>query len=204
MYDKFFKRLFDLIFAFMLLPIFLLVFIIVGPLIVITDGFPIFYNSQRRGMHGVPFQMYKFRSMKNNAPDIRNEDGSTFNSENDPRITKIGRILRKLSIDEIPQLLNIIKGDMSFVGPRPNLSTKSYSSLDDLRKKRLSVRPGITGYSQAYYRNSISQHEKYVYDGYYVDHISFILDFKIVLKTFSTVLLRKNIYINKPDSKNQS
>ncbi|NLB23061.1 MAG: sugar transferase [Clostridium sp.] len=204
MYDKFFKRLFDLIFALILLPIFLLVFIIVGPMIVITDGFPIFYNSQRRGMHGVPFQMYKFRSMKNNAPDIRNEDGSTFNSENDPRITRIGKILRKLSIDEIPQLLNIIKGDMSFVGPRPNLSTKSYSSLDDLRKKRLSVRPGITGYSQAYYRNSISQHEKYVYDGYYVDHISFVLDFKIILKTFSTVLLRKNIYINKPDSKNQS
>lgn len=91
------------------------------PLIWLTDRGPTFYNAQRVGLNGKIFKMFKFRSMKVNAPDIRNTDGSTFNSSDDPRVTRIGRFIRKTSIDEIPQILNVLIGDMSFVGPRPVL-----------------------------------------------------------------------------------
>jgi len=111
--------------------------------------------------------MYKFRSMKVNAPDIRNPDGSTFNSDSDYRVTQVGKILRKTSIDELPQVLNILKGEMSFIGPRPNLPNDSNQYLG-LENDRLKVRPGITGYSQAYYRNSITASERYQYDIMYI------------------------------------
>lgn len=103
--------------------------------------------------------------------------------------------MRKYSIDELPQLLNVLKGDMSFVGPRPNLNSYdlNYAELPDVLKKRYSVRPGITGYSQAYYRNSISQEEKYNLDAWYVDNISFFLDIKILFQTFFSVVKHKNI-----------
>lgn len=197
MYKTIIKRTLDVVFSILLLPAFFLVFLLVAPLIVITDGLPIFYNSKRRGKNGKSFFMFKFRTMKRNAPDIRNSDGSTFNSENDPRITKFGRIIRKLSIDELPQIVNILIGDMSFIGPRPNLSRKNYEELDDIRKKRLSVRPGITGYSQAYFRNSITQDEKYYYDCYYVDNLTLFMDLKILIKTIQTVVMRKNIFMKK-------
>lgn len=164
-----------------------------SPIIYLSDPGPIFYNGLRRGRNGRTFKMFKFRSMYVNAPDLRNEDGSTFNSDNDPRVTKVGGIMRKLSIDEIPQLLNVLIGDMSFVGPRPTLATKTYEEIEVERRKRYDVRPGVTGYAQAYYRNSISQEEKYRLDLYYVDHISFVFDVKILIKTIESVLRRKNI-----------
>lgn len=135
--------------------------------------------------------------MKVNAPDIRNADGSTFNGDNDPRVTKIGRIMRKTSLDELPQFLNVLFGDMSLIGPRPTISDKklNFNEIDNIKKKHYLVRPGITGYSQAYYRNSISQEEKYLNDAFYADHISFILDLKIIVKTIYSVLLHKNIYV---------
>ena len=111
----------------------------------------------------------------------------------DPRVTPIGRLLRKTSLDEFPQFLNVFLGDMSFVGPRPVISTKSYEEYDDILKKRLSVRPGVTGYSQAYFRNSITQKEKYKYDCYYVDNMSLVMDIKVLLQTALSVLGRKNI-----------
>ena len=195
MYKNYIKRIMDFIFSLLLFPVFIISFIVVAPIILIIDGYPVFYNSSRRGLNGKSFMMYKYRSMKKNAPDIRNADGSTYNGENDIRVTTFGKVLRKLSIDEIPQLINILKGDMSFIGPRPNLSKKRYEDLDTIRKKRLSVRPGITGYSQAYFRNSITQEEKYKNDCIYIDNISFRLDFQILLKTIQSVILRKNIYI---------
>ena len=121
MYIHFFKRLFDLIIALFALPFVLLLILIMVPLIWLTDRGPTFYNAQRVGLNGKIFKMFKFRSMKVNAPDIRNTDGSTFNSSDDPRVTRIGRFIRKTSIDEIPQILNVLIGDMSFVGPRPVL-----------------------------------------------------------------------------------
>ena len=198
MYKHFFKRVIDIVLASIAFIGFLLVFIFAAPAIYLTDKGPIFYNAARRGKNGKSFKMYKFRSMYVNSPDIRNADGSTYNGENDPRVTKIGKIMRKTSIDELPQVINVLKGDMSIVGPRPTLAIKPYSEIEN--KKRYEVRPGITGYSQAYYRNSITQDEKFSYDEYYVDNVSFWLDVKIVFKTFFGVLVHKNIYVATPQT----
>ena len=204
MYEHFFKRLIDLILSLIAFPFVLIAIIVMAPIIYINDPGPIFYNALRRGRKGKNFKMLKFRSMYVNSPDIRNADGSTFNSNNDPRVTKVGRFMRKMSIDEIPQLLNVLKGDMSFIGPRPALVSISYEELKGDAKKRLDVRPGITGYAQAYYRNSIGLEEKFKYDCYYVDHISFSMDVKIITKTIMSVLKSENIYVSnesKPEEK---
>ncbi|MCK9329632.1 MAG: sugar transferase, partial [Candidatus Cloacimonetes bacterium] len=110
MYRDFFKRIFDLVLAIIALPFWLIILVIVGPMIYFQDKGSIFYNAPRLGKDGKIFKMYKFRSMKMNALDLRNEDGSTFNAEDDPRLTNIGKFMRKTSLDETPQLLNIIKG----------------------------------------------------------------------------------------------
>lgn len=196
MYRCFFKRIIDFCIALLFLPIIILIILIVGPIIYFTDKGPIFYNALRAGKNGKSFKMYKFRSMYVNAPDLRNADGSTFNSENDSRVTRIGRILRKTSIDELPQLLNVLLGDMSIVGPRPTLTTTKYEDYDEIRKKRVMVRPGITGYSQAFFRNSINQNEKFMYDCFYVDNVSLLLDIRILYITFLSVLKHKNIHTN--------
>lgn len=193
MYKHFFKRVIDILVSLVALPFVLLVVAVCAPLIYFTDKGPVFYNATRRGKNGKEFKMFKLRSMYVNSPDIRNADGSTFNSEKDPRVTKIGRIMRKLSLDEFPQFLNVLKGDMSLVGPRPTLATVPYEELPDDRKKRLQVCPGVTGYAQAYYRNSIGQEEKFRYDCEYVDKVSFIFDVKILFMTAYSVLASKNI-----------
>ena len=120
MYKKFFKRLIDLLFCLIGLPFFLVAFIIFAPIIYFTDKGPVFYNAKRIGKDGKLFKMYKFRSMYVNAPDIRLSDGSTYNGEDDPRVTPIGRFMRKTSIDELPQFLNVLLGHMSIIGPRPD------------------------------------------------------------------------------------
>ena len=120
MYKHFFKRFLDILISLLVLPFFVLIFIIVAPLIFFTDKGPIFYCGKRIGRNGKIFKMFKFRSMIVNAPDIRTATGSTYNGDDDPRVTKIGRFLRKTSIDEIPQILNVLKGDMSIIGPRPD------------------------------------------------------------------------------------
>lgn len=198
MYKKFVKRLLDIIIGLIGLPIEFVMIIIFGPIIFISDPGPIFYSGLRRGLNGKPFKMYKFRSMYVNSPDVRNTDGSAYTGANDPRVTKIGKFMRKTSLDEIPQLFNVLIGDMSFVGPRPTLATKPFESIEPWRRKNYNVRPGITGYTQAYYRNSISQQEKFKYDLYYVDNVSFLLDLRIVLKTIISVLKRENI--NNPEN----
>ena len=197
MYKHGIKRFLDIVLSTIGLPLFFIVFVIVAPIIYFTDKGPVFYNADRLGYKGKIYKMYKFRSMRVNAPDLRNKDGSTYNGDDDPRVTKIGRILRKTSLDEAPQLLNVLKGDMSVVGPRPYITTnyKGYEYLSPMKKKRLDVRPGITGYSQAYFRNSIGADEKDKNDCYYVDNISFLFDVKIFFQTAKSVLLRKNIYV---------
>ena len=197
MYKHFFKRLFDIIVCLMGLPFFFLIFIVVAPIIKLTDGGPVFYNAERLGKGGKMFKMYKFRSMRVNAPNLLNKDGSTYNGKNDPRVTKIGRILRKTSLDETPQIFNVLFGHMSIIGPRAHILTrfKSYDELDDVRKHRLEVRPGITGYSQAYFRNSASNDEKIQQDVYYVDNLTLWMDIKVFFKTIGTVLKRDNVYV---------
>lgn len=195
MYRYYFKRLIDFIGAFILLPFVLLIILIIAPFIWFTDNGPVFYNANRAGKDYKPFKMFKFRSMYVNSPDLKNADGSTFNSDDDPRVTSIGRFIRKTSLDEVPQFLNILMGDMSFIGPRPKLYNCEISlkDMDETRKKSYSVKPGITGYSQAYYRNSITQDEKFKWDAYYADNVSFWMDVKIIWQTVISVIARKNI-----------
>lgn len=192
MYNKYFKRIIDVIGSIVLLPIIAIIYIIVGPLIKIEDGGPILYNSKRVGKNGILFNMHKFRTMKQNAPDFRNEDGSTFNSEKDPRLTRIGKKLRKTSLDEIPQLINVLKGDMSFVGPRPD-TPKALEIYTEEDRKKLNTKPGITGYNQAYFRNSIPQNYKFKNDVFYTENISFIFDLMIIIQTVKSVIFRENI-----------
>lgn len=193
MYKKFFKRAIDIVLSLIALPFVLLAIVIMAPIIYFEDRGPVFYNATRRGKDGKNFKMFKLRSMYVNSPDLKNPDGSTFNSDKDPRVTKAGRFMRKTSVDELPQILNVLIGDMSFIGPRPTLAVRPYEELPEINKKRLGVRPGITGYAQAYYRNSITQQEKFEYDCYYVDNVSFLLDVKILFKTVFSVLKRENI-----------
>ena len=198
MYKHFLKRLFDIIIGLIALPFVLLIILIFAPIIYITDRGPVFYNAPRLGKNGKVYKMYKLRSMYVNSPDIKNADGSTYNGENDPRVTKVGRFMRKTSIDELPQFLNILFGHMSLIGPRPHLTKnyKGYDLLDEPHKKRLEVRPGVTGYSQAYYRNSITSEKKLENDVYYVEHLTLWLDIKILFKTAFSVLKRVNIYVS--------
>lgn len=193
MYKLFFKRFIDIICGLLGCIIFAVAFVFVAPAIHFTDKGPVFYNATRRGKNGKSFKMYKFRSMYVNSPDLKNADGSTYNSDVDPRVTKIGKIMRKTSIDELPQFINVLKGDMSMIGPRPTLATRPFSECDPETIKRYDVRPGITGYSQAYFRNSITQQEKFMHDCYYVENLSFMMDVKIIFKTAMSVLKRENI-----------
>ena len=195
MYKHFFKRLIDICIGLVALPFVLLVIIIFAPIIYFTDRGPVFYNANRAGKDYKPFKMFKLRSMYVNSPDLKNADGSTFNSDNDPRVTPIGRFMRKTSLDEFPQFLNILKGDISFIGPRPKLycPEKYPDGLPEYMKKSFTVKPGVTGYAQAYYRNSITNEEKFKWDGYYAENVSFMMDVKIIFKTIKSVLFRENI-----------
>lgn len=194
MYRNFFKRIFDLIIAVIALPFWLVILIIVGLVIFFEDRGSVFYNAARLGKDGKIFQMYKFRSMRMNAPDLRNDDGSTFNSIDDPRLTSIGKIIRKTSIDETPQLLNIIKGDMSIIGPRPDLPEHMDLYIGNEARK-LEVRPGVTGFNQAYFRNTVPWKERIKNDIYYIDNLTLWLDIRIFLKTVISVLKRKDVFI---------
>lgn len=199
LYEFYLKRLFDLSIALVALPFLAAVIVVVGPLIYLEDRGPVFYSAQRLGKNGKLFRMHKFRSMVVNAPDLRNSDNSTFSSDNDPRLTKIGRFLRKTSIDEIPQLLNVLRGEMSLVGPRPDLPSAidKYTSAE---KEKLSIRPGITGYSQAFYRNSVETAHKFRNDVYYVHNITAKLDFAILIETVRSVTKRRNVYSANEDT----
>lgn len=194
-YQLVFKRAFDIIACLIVLPFVLLILIPVSIAIKIEDHGPIFYHSGRLGVGFKEFGMLKFRSMKVNAPDLRNDDGSTFNSDKDQRVTKVGHFLRETSIDEIPQIFNILKGDMSIIGPRPG-DVESKDTYAEDEKDKLLIRPGITGYTQAYYRNNLGVREKRLYDAWYAHNVSMMLDIRIFFKTISTVLKRENIYTN--------
>lgn len=195
MYRHFFKRVFDIIIGLCAFPFVLILIIIFGPIIWSQDKGPIFYAGKRLGLSGKPFAMLKFRSMKVNAPDIRLEDGSTYNGDDDPRVTKIGRFLRKTSLDEAPQFLNVLVGQMSVIGIRPD-PLDWVEKYNEHERIILTVKPGITGYNQAFFRNSADGELKLKNDVYYAEHISFWLDVKIFFKTIKTVLSRENINID--------
>lgn len=197
LFYRFTKRLFDIVFSLLLLFFVGLVIIISAIFIKIEDKGPVFYKADRIGKFGKKFKMLKLRSMKVNAPDIRLKDGSTYNGDDDPRVTKFGKFARKTSIDELPQIINVLKGDMSFIGPRPD-TPFGYDAYTEEEKKILCVRPGITGYNQALNRNSVLTKEKLKNDLYYINHLSIWFDIKIVFMTIGTVLFHKNV--NRNDS----
>lgn len=199
MYKRFLKRFLDIVVSILIMPVFISLYIIFGIIVKAEDKGPIFFKAERIGKDKKIFKMYKFRSMKVNAPNILNEDGSTFNSKDDPRVTRVGKFMRETSIDEIPQILNVLKGDMSIIGPRASLvdviDTFQQDEIDKMK-----VRPGITGYTQAYYRNNVSVREKRLKDAWYANNVSFWLDLKIFFKTIQTVLKREGLYTNKGNS----
>src|SRR5699024_5946801 len=178
-----FKRVFDLIVSvFLMIPL-IFIFLIISILIKLDSKGNILFKQERLGKNGKIFKIYKFRTMVKNAESIGT---GIYTSDDDPRITRIGNYLRKTSLDELPQIINIIKGDMSFVGPRPPVPYHPYRideySADKIR--RFDVRPGITGMAQAYGRNTLTWDERIVYDVKYADNISFMMDMKIIYKTF--------------------
>ena len=199
MYQHVFKRLLDIVIGVIALVPVCLVIVIFGIAIKLEDGGPVFYNAPRVGKDGRDFIMYKLRSMRVNAPDLVMEDGSTYNGADDPRMTKVGALLRKTSLDELPQFLNVLKGDMSVVGPRPDLrrETELYIGEEGLK---LTVKPGITGYAAVMGRNSLPWHDRLALDVYYVKHISFALDAKVFFRTFATVFKQEGIYVEGDDN----
>ncbi|MBE6718387.1 MAG: sugar transferase [Ruminococcaceae bacterium] len=198
-YQLFVKRVIDIILCLIILPLVLLITIPIAIAIKIEDGGPIFYKARRLGKGFKEFDMLKFRSMKVNAPDLRNDDGSTFNSKNDPRVTKIGRWLRESSIDELPQIFNVFVGHMSLIGPRAG-DVESKDTYEEDEKDKLLIRPGISGYTQAYYRNGLGVREKRLYDAWYAHNVSLVLDIKVFFKTIVTVLKHDNVYTNPSDA----
>lgn len=194
-YQRVVKRIIDILICLLALPLVLLILIPVVIAIKMEDGGPLFYKSMRIGVGFKEFGMLKFRSMKVNAPDLRNEDGSTYNSARDPRVTKVGHFLRETSIDELPQFFNVLAGQMSLVGPRAG-DVESKDTYEEDEKDKLLIRPGITGYTQAYYRNGLDVRSKRLYDAWYAHNVSFMLDAKILFRTVKTVLKHENLYTN--------
>lgn len=180
-YRRYVKRILDCAVALVILVVFLPIWLLIALAIVLdSPGDPLF-RQERVGYRGVPFIMYKFRTM---IPDAyKYGKGFYFDGEKDWRITRVGRILRKFSLDEVPQLLNVLLGSMSLVGPRPMLPYQ-YECLTDEQKRRFSVRPGITGLAQVSGRNILPWSERITLDIQYIEQTSFWLDLKILGKTF--------------------
>lgn len=185
-YEKYLKRPQDFLCALIAINILSPVLLITSILVRSKLGSPALFTQERPGRDGKIFKLYKFRSMT----DEKDESGTLLSDE--VRLTSFGKKLRSTSLDELPELINIIKGDMSIVGPRP-LLIQYLSYYNAHQARRHEVRPGITGYAQVNGRNSITWEDKFDKDVYYVDHLTFIGDWKIVFKTVKTVLIHKGI-----------
>ena len=187
------KRILDFVGALFFIVLGLPVFIVIWLWTKLDSNGPTIFRQPRAGLHGKPFTLLKFRSMVVDSPDVRNADGSTFNSDDDPRVTRVGRFLRKSSLDELPQLFNVLNGDMSLVGPRPDLVSQ-LELYDEEGKKRLNVKPGITGLAQISGRNTISWERRNELDLAYAETHSVIGDFAILFRTIGYVLSSKGVY----------
>ena len=192
------KRAFDVIFSLLLLLLMLPLMIVIGILIRATSPGKCLYIHERVGKNHTKLRLYKFRTMLKNADQMTDcfskeqkaEWEANFKVENDPRVTKVGRFLRKTSLDELPQLLNILKGEMSFVGPRP-ITEEELKRYGSQQEKLLSIMPGLTGYWQAYVRNECTYEQRMQMELYYVDHASFAFDLRILGRTVIRVLSQK-------------
>jgi lipopolysaccharide/colanic/teichoic acid biosynthesis glycosyltransferase len=180
------KRIFDFIASLFIVVILSPLFVLVAVVVAIGLGRPILFRQERAGINGVPFIMFKFRSMS----DERDSSGQLLLDEF--RLTRLGILLRKSSLDEIPEFFNILMGHMSIVGPRP-LPVRYVTRYSESQRRRMLVRPGLTGLAQVNGRNNLSWDEKFELDCEYVENVSFWLDLKIVIKTVKQVIIPKNI-----------
>lgn len=189
------KRFIDIIVGFIGLIICIPIFVIIGIAIKIDSKGPVFFKHRRIGKHGKKIEIYKFRTMIDNAEEAmkyfteeqKKEFAENFKLENDPRVTRVGKILRKTSLDELPQIINILKGEMSIIGPRPVVKSE-LEKYGKNQEKFLSVAPGLTGYWAANGRSDVSYEERMALELYYVDNRSLLLDLKIFVKTIGSVL----------------
>ena len=194
MYQRYVKRTLDTVLSIAVMIITVPLAVIVALLIKATSRGPVLFSQIRTGLHGEDFTIYKFRTMTCN--------NDVYDSSNENQLTEVGRLIRSLSIDEIPQLINIVKGQMSLIGPRPWIPDY-YIRMKPNQRKRCDVLPGITGLAQVNGRNSISVHVKIKYDLMYVKRISLREDFKIIYLTFSTILKKGSREIAKSGIHNE-
>ena len=178
------KRVLDVVGAVILLTVAFPLLILVFVFVYILDGPPIFFRQERAGRGGIPFEVIKIRTIKDIAHDIDSPQDS---------LTKTGRTLRRFGLDEVPQLINVIRGEMSLIGPRPILLQEA-SAYNDRQKRRLSVRPGLSGWAQVNGRNSITWKERIEMDLWYVENMSLWLDMRIALRTPWAVLSPRGVY----------
>ena len=189
LYRSVIKRGLDLLLSFLALVLLSPVFLVTALAVLLESGRPVIFRQDRIGYKGKVFRMYKFRSMVQNA---EHTGSGVYSEEGDERVTKVGRILRALSIDELPQVVNILKGDMSLIGPRPPLTYHPWT-IDKYTPEQLhmfDVRPGITGWAQINGRKAVEWHRRIELNNWYVDHLSFPLDCKILFTTVYKVLSR--------------
>jgi undecaprenyl phosphate N,N'-diacetylbacillosamine 1-phosphate transferase len=192
--QEFVKRLIDIIIAELALVMLSPVLLLIALAIRLDSTGEVLFRQKRTGRGGRPFTLFKFRTMFVDSPDLRNSDGSTYNGREDARVTRVGRFLRTTSLDELPQLFNVLAGDMSLVGPRPDLVDQtSYYGPDQWR--RLIVRPGITGLAQINGRNGIPWADRTLLDLEYVSNLSLQKDGQILWRTVGYVLARRDIFV---------
>lgn len=185
-YEAFFKRFIDIVASIMILVLFWWLYLILAILVRVKLGGQVLFTQDRPGKNGKVFKLYKFRSMSN----AKDSEGNLL--PDNQRLNKFGRLLRSTSLDELPELFNIIKGDMSIVGPRP-LLVKYLDYYNDYENRRHEVRPGLTGLSQVSGRNTITWEDKFKTDVKYVDNVTFLMDVKIVFLTVKKVFVREGI-----------
>lgn len=189
MYRRFFKRFIDIVISLIMIILLSPVYLILAILIRIKLGKPVLFRQARPGKDEKIFNLYKFRSMT----DARDENGDLLPDAD--RLPAFGRRLRATSLDELPELINILKGDMSIIGPRP-LLVKYLPYYTEEERIRHSVRPGLTGYAQVHGRNALSWEQRFEHDVYYVRHISFLLDIKIIIDTVKAVITHEGVELN--------
>lgn len=198
-YARFFKRLVDISVSTIFLSIFAVLFVFIALAITIDSKGPVIYTQMRIGRRRRPFKVYKLRTMIEGAHALAagiasvTDENPFVQHENDPRVTRVGGFLRRFSIDEFPQFINVLKGDMSVIGPRPFIPEEA-QVIDKEYHARYSVRPGLTGYAQINGRNDLTLEERMGYDLYYVEHLTAALDVEILLKSVLVVLRRDGAY----------
>lgn len=199
------KRAFDIIFSLLVMILGLPIYVLIGMAIFLTSGTNVIYSHQRIGRGGIPFRCYKFRTMKKNSeqhlqtlleqnPDMKREWELYRKLKKDPRVTRVGSFLRKTSLDELPQFFNVLRGDLSVVGPRPVVKSELIDFYQHRAAKILSVRPGLTGLWQVSGRNDTSYQTRILLDEKYVDIRNFRVDLKLIAKTLPAMIKSKGAY----------